>query len=155
MTCQMYCSGTFAAEGSWAEAFCICSISYGPEVPEWKMEKHRFYCELPGDIWEDGYFMQLVRIQAIIAWGLSDDCACKQASRAALCGCPPQHMSISAEDPRHGHSKHSCSGYKHRVACMCAALVRLWAVPLETLHEGADPACILTATGEDGTAVQG
>ena len=25
------------------------------------MEKHRFYCELPGDIWEDGYFMQLVR----------------------------------------------------------------------------------------------
>lgn len=25
------------------------------------MEKHRFYCELPGDIWEDGYFMTLVR----------------------------------------------------------------------------------------------
>ena len=41
--------------------FQPCSIAYGPEVPEWKMEKHRFYCELPGDIWEDGYFMQLVR----------------------------------------------------------------------------------------------
>jgi hypothetical protein len=41
--------------------YCTCSIAYGPEVPEWKMEKHRFYCELPGDIWEDGYFMQLVR----------------------------------------------------------------------------------------------
>ncbi len=34
---------------------------YGEEFPEWRMEKHRFYCELPGDIWDDGYFMSLVR----------------------------------------------------------------------------------------------
>jgi len=36
-------------------------IMYGEEFPEWRMEKHRFYCELPGDIWDDGYFMSLVR----------------------------------------------------------------------------------------------
>lgn len=39
----------------------FCRIIYGEEFPEWRMEKHRFYCELPGDIWDDGYFMSLVR----------------------------------------------------------------------------------------------
>ena len=73
-----------AAKTSIAEASSICSISYGPEVPEWKMEKHRFYCELPGDIWEDGYFMQLVRGKSATALVLR--VACSLASRAALCG---------------------------------------------------------------------
>lgn len=26
------------------------------------MEKHRYFCELPGDIWEDGRFMDLVQM---------------------------------------------------------------------------------------------
>ena len=29
------------------------------------MEKYRFYCELPGDIWEDGYFMQLIKMNQV------------------------------------------------------------------------------------------
>lgn len=32
------------------------------ERPEWQMEKYRFYVELPGDLWEDGYFMQLIKM---------------------------------------------------------------------------------------------
>ena len=34
---------------------------YGNENPEWSMEKIRYYCELPGDFWEDGSFMQLLK----------------------------------------------------------------------------------------------
>ncbi len=28
------------------------------------MEKYRFYVELPGDLWEDGTFMDLIRMNA-------------------------------------------------------------------------------------------
>ena len=28
---------------------------YAPQNPEEKMEKYRFYCELPGDFWEARY----------------------------------------------------------------------------------------------------
>ena len=35
---------------------------FAEERPEWQMEKYRFYVELPGDVWEDGYFMQLVKM---------------------------------------------------------------------------------------------
>ncbi|KAK9817951.1 hypothetical protein WJX72_004798 [[Myrmecia] bisecta] len=38
------------------------SVAYAPELPEWQMEKYRYYVELPGDIWEDGYFMDLVKM---------------------------------------------------------------------------------------------
>lgn len=39
-----------------------------PEVPyykqraEWDMEKMRYYVELPADIWDDGYFMHLIKM---------------------------------------------------------------------------------------------
>ncbi len=42
-----------------------CRIIYAEERPEWQMEKYRFYCELPGDIWEDGYFMQLIKMNQV------------------------------------------------------------------------------------------
>lgn len=34
---------------------------YAAELPEWKQEKNRFYCEVPGDIWEEGVFMRLIK----------------------------------------------------------------------------------------------
>ncbi|GMH32625.1 hypothetical protein BSKO_00459 [Bryopsis sp. KO-2023] len=34
---------------------------YVDQKPEWQMEKMRYYCELPGDIFEDGTFMQLIK----------------------------------------------------------------------------------------------
>lgn len=37
------------------------NIQYAEEVPEWKMEKNRYYCELPGDVWEEGTFMELIK----------------------------------------------------------------------------------------------
>lgn len=36
-------------------------IMYAAELPEWQQEKNRFYCEVPGDIWEEGLFMQLIK----------------------------------------------------------------------------------------------
>ena len=35
---------------------------YGQPTLEHEMEKYRYYCELPGDIWADGQFMDLVRM---------------------------------------------------------------------------------------------
>eukprot|EP00889_Picochlorum_renovo_P004218 jgi/Picre1/31248/NNA_006602.t1 len=37
------------------------TIQYAEEVPEWKMEKNRYYCELPGDVWEEGTLMRLIK----------------------------------------------------------------------------------------------
>jgi cell division protease FtsH len=37
------------------------NIQYAEEVPEWKMEKNRYYCELPGDVWEEGTLMELIK----------------------------------------------------------------------------------------------
>ena len=47
-----------------------CSIKFqgGPPTPEWEMEKIRYYVELPGDIFEDGYFMDLVKIAMGPLW---------------------------------------------------------------------------------------
>jgi hypothetical protein len=36
-------------------------VQYAEEVPEWKMEKNRYYVELPGDVWEEGTLMNLIR----------------------------------------------------------------------------------------------
>ena len=39
------------------------SITYsGGPTAEWDMEKMRYYVELPGDLYEDGYFMDLVKV---------------------------------------------------------------------------------------------
>jgi hypothetical protein len=32
-----------------------------PELPEWDMEKYRFYLDLPGDFWEGGQLMKYLR----------------------------------------------------------------------------------------------
>lgn len=40
----------------------LCRVMFCEERPEWQMEKYRFYVELPGDLWEDGYFMQLIKM---------------------------------------------------------------------------------------------
>jgi len=37
------------------------TVQYADEVPEWKMEKNRYYCELPGDVWEEGTLMNLIK----------------------------------------------------------------------------------------------
>lgn len=37
------------------------NIQYADEVPEWKMEKNRYYCELPGDVWEEGTLMEIIK----------------------------------------------------------------------------------------------
>ena len=42
--------------------FVVISVMYVDQKPEWKMEKMRYYCELPGDIWEDGTFLKCDRI---------------------------------------------------------------------------------------------
>lgn len=80
-----------------------CSVAYGPEVPEWKMEKHRFYCELPGDMWEDGYFMNLVHSQfpptPAIELSTVQTAGCRCPSpEFDCCRCPPgMRMHISRE----------------------------------------------------------
>lgn len=37
------------------------TVQYADEVPEWKMEKNRYYCELPGDVWEEGTMMKVIK----------------------------------------------------------------------------------------------
>ena len=44
----------------------------GDPTPEWGMEKIRYYVELPGDIFEDGYFMDLVKIAMGPLWMRKD-----------------------------------------------------------------------------------
>jgi len=36
-------------------------IMYAKQRPEWQMEKHRFYVELPGDFWENGVVMEKIK----------------------------------------------------------------------------------------------
>ena len=36
-------------------------VQYAEENEEWMMEKNRFYCELPGDVWEEGLLMRLIK----------------------------------------------------------------------------------------------
>ncbi len=38
---------------------------FAPEMPEWNMEKYRFYVDLPGDFWEGGRLMDYLRSR----WG--------------------------------------------------------------------------------------
>jgi len=37
-------------------------IMYAKQRPEWQMEKHRFYVELPGDFWESGVVMRALKM---------------------------------------------------------------------------------------------
>lgn len=38
-----------------------CSQWFCPEMPEWDMEKYRFYVDLPGDFWEKGELLMHLR----------------------------------------------------------------------------------------------
>jgi hypothetical protein len=38
---------------------------YCPEMPEWNMEKYRFYVDLPGDFWERGSLLRYLRSRDI------------------------------------------------------------------------------------------
>lgn len=48
-----------------------------PELPEWDMEKYRFYLDLPGDFWEGGQLMAYLRerqvggraLEKVLGWG--------------------------------------------------------------------------------------
>jgi hypothetical protein len=42
-------------------ACLLRSVAYAPELPEWQMEKNRYYVELPGDVWEEGTLMHLIK----------------------------------------------------------------------------------------------
>lgn len=39
----------------------IRSQWFSPEMPEWDMEKYRFYLDLPGDFWESGTLLRYLR----------------------------------------------------------------------------------------------
>ncbi|KAK9867286.1 hypothetical protein WJX84_011686 [Apatococcus fuscideae] len=41
-------------------------LTMGTQLPEWKMEKQRFYVELPGDMYSDGHFMNRIKGNQII-----------------------------------------------------------------------------------------
>ena len=48
------------------------------------MEKYRFYVDLPGDLWEDGTFMDLIRMNAApLVWALAADSNLAQLPRTA------------------------------------------------------------------------
>lgn len=42
---------------------------YCPEMPEWNMEKYRFYLDLPGDFWENGQLLSYLKSRMVkIYW---------------------------------------------------------------------------------------
>jgi hypothetical protein len=42
---------------------------YCPEMPEWSMEKYRFYLDLPGDFWERGTLLRYLRSRDVpVVW---------------------------------------------------------------------------------------
>lgn len=54
-----------ATIGVWLIKWLLCLsriVYHGASTPEAEMEKIRYYVELPGDLYEDGYFMDLVKI---------------------------------------------------------------------------------------------
>jgi len=60
------------------------------ENEEAQMEKYRFYVELPGDLWEDGTFMDLVRMNAAPLVGADGRVAYKDLLQAEQCHCELQ-----------------------------------------------------------------
>jgi len=42
---------------------------YCPEMPEWNMEKYRFYVDLPGDFWDSGVMLRYLRSREVqVLW---------------------------------------------------------------------------------------
>lgn len=37
------------------------SAWWAPELPEWDMEKYRFYVDLPGDFWDSGLLLDTLK----------------------------------------------------------------------------------------------
>jgi hypothetical protein len=74
--------------GSAARARSIMYVTR--ENEEAQMEKYRFYVELPGDLWEDGTFMDLVRMNAAPLVGADGRVAYKDLLQAEQCHCELQ-----------------------------------------------------------------
>jgi hypothetical protein len=54
----------------------LCSQWFSPEMPEWDMEKYRFYLDLPGDFWESGTLLRYLREREVqVRAGLALCCA--------------------------------------------------------------------------------
>lgn len=61
------CSGNCpCVTGSFPYGKGGCRLTMGTQLPEWKMEKQRFYVELPGDMYSDGHFMNRIKGNQII-----------------------------------------------------------------------------------------
>lgn len=46
-----------------------CSQWFCPEMPEWNMEKYRFYVDLPGDFWDSGVLLRHLRSKDVsVEW---------------------------------------------------------------------------------------
>jgi len=49
-----------------------CSRWWSPELPEWDMEKYRFYVDLPGDFWDSGLLLDTLKERMVqIVWDSS------------------------------------------------------------------------------------
>jgi len=57
-----------------SHACTLCRSWYCPEMPEWNMEKYRFYVDLPGDFWESGVMMRYLRSKEVKVGGHNVQC---------------------------------------------------------------------------------
>lgn len=48
-------------------------------MPEWDMEKYRFYVDLPGDVWERGDLMRLIKVRCDVCTRRGGEGACQPA----------------------------------------------------------------------------
>jgi hypothetical protein len=63
-------------------SFDICSQWFSPEMPEWDMEKYRFYLDLPGDFWESGTLLKYLREREV---QVRHDCRLVTVTAAVTC----------------------------------------------------------------------
>ena len=60
------------------------------------MEKHRYYVDLPGDLWEDGTFMDLIRMNAApLVWAMAAE---KVLAKVLAFGCRPLKRTCSTSN---------------------------------------------------------
>jgi hypothetical protein len=56
-------------------------------MPEWNMEKYRFYVDLPGDFWESGVMMRYLRSKEIKVCCVRVRCVCLSPASIILIHC--------------------------------------------------------------------
>ena len=60
------------------------------------MEKYRYYVDLPGDLWEDGTFMDLIRMNAApLVWAMAAEIV---LAMIIAFGCRPSKRTCSTSD---------------------------------------------------------